>query len=114
MTDGLLEDIIQWEKQIQQQLAAEEQRVAAWSEQETAALEERLSVARKHAEDDDREALEAAREDARREAEARLKEAEQWCERLQAIDDQTLGEILQRHIEMIMPEAADDHSHGKS
>ena len=114
MTDGLLEDIIQWEKRIQQQLAAEEQRVKAWSCQEMSVLEEGLSTVRKQAERDDRDVLDKAEQDARKEGDAQIKKTEVWCEHLQALDDQVLRKILQRHLEMIMPEVADDHSHGKS
>ena len=114
MTDGLLEDIIRWEKQIKQQLATEEQRARSWLEQEQSVLAEDLAAARSTADAGDPEALAKARQDVRREAEALVRAAEKWCNRLRRLDDEALAELLQEHLALIMPETADDHPHGKS
>ena len=114
MTDGLLEEIILLEKQIQQQLATEEERVARWRDRELSALDEILNSARQASLNTHDEALESAREDAEEEARRLVAVAEGWSQALLSLDDESLRRVLVKHLAMIIPEVFDDHPHGQS
>ena len=114
MSDGLLEEIILLEKQIQQQLELEEQRVARWQEQELASLDVALKrsqqvLARKVAQE-----LEVTAAQAREDGEDLAQSIEQWCQRLKSLDDQFLRELLTSCLSEVLLEAPDDHPHGQS
>ena len=114
MTDGLLEEIIQLEKQIQNELAGEEVRAERWRDRELAGLDAALERARLAAEDGFGESLDAARAAAEAEARQMLQTADAWGRSLSDLDDDTLRHLLAKHLAMIIPEVADDHPHGQS
>lgn len=113
MSESLLENIIQLEKQLQAELAAEERRSQAWRERELAQLDAALAVARRESERGDQAAEEAARMAAHAEGEALLRSAEEWCGRLQALEEDWLRNELVRHLVAILPKEDDDHPHGQ-
>ena len=114
MTDGLLEEIILLEKQIQQQLATEEERVARWRAGELSALDKLLNSARQATVNSNDEALTSASEEAERKARQLVAAAENWSRSLLSLDDESLRRVLVKHLAMIIPEVSDDHPHGQS
>ncbi|MBW2503677.1 MAG: hypothetical protein JRE16_03805 [Deltaproteobacteria bacterium] len=114
MSDGLLEEIIRLEKQIQQQLIEEERRVEAWQKRELDRLDETLE----NVHDTTRSLVESKQEAARKQAgidgQALVAKEEQWCARLKGFDDQVLREALTHVLPLILPEEHDDHSNGQS
>lgn len=114
MKDGLLDDIIHLEKQIQAEVAAEETRAAAWRDRELAALD--AAATRLKATEEQRldRALSAARDKLRREADALESSAADACRRLESLDDDVLRRVLHRHLPSLLPGGDHDHPHGES
>ena len=94
MNDGLLENIIQLEKQIQTNVAAEQVRAEQWQKRELAALETSLLEARSVSEERRKQVLTEKKAELLREGEGLEAEAKDWCQRLANLDDTTLEEVL--------------------
>ena len=114
MPDGLLEEIILLEKQIQQQLKKEECRVEEWQKRELAGLDDMLERVR----DTTRSLVEAKQEATRKQAsidgQELVAKEEQWCARVKGFDDRVLREALTQVLPLIFPEEHGDHSNGQS
>ena len=114
MTDGLLENIIHLEKQIQAKVAAEQVRAEQWQEHELAALESSLTEARAATEEQREQVLAEEKADLLCEGANLEAAATDWCHRLAKLDDLTLGEVLKRHLADVLPGGDHDHPHGQS
>jgi urease accessory protein UreE len=114
MTDGLLENIIQLEKQIQANVAAEQARAGEWQERELAALESSLTEARIATEAQREQALAKRKAQLLREGDELEATAADWCGRLANLDDSTLEAVLKRHLAAVLPGGDHDHPHGQS
>ena len=114
MTDGLLENIIHLEKQIQANVAAEQVRAEQWQEHELAALESSLAEARTATKERRGQIL------AEKKAELLCAGADieaaaaDWCQRLAKLDDAALVDVLKRHLAAVLPGGDYDHPHGQS
>lgn len=113
MTDGLLENIIQLEKQIQADVAAEQVRAEQWQKRELAALETALLEERSATEKRRTQLLTEKKAELLREAAGLEAAAEEWCQQLADLDDAILEEILQRHLAGVLPGGDHDHPHGQ-
>jgi ATPase subunit of ABC transporter with duplicated ATPase domains len=113
MSDRLLTNIIELEKTLQGEVEREEARASAWRERELAALEQEFTTSRQQLQQRQAEQLGAARRDATAAAERQRLAMAAWCERLAALPDSRLREVLHRHLPSILPEAGDDHPHGQ-
>jgi len=114
MTDGLLENIIHLEKQIQADMAAEQARAGQWQTQELADLESSLTEARTATEGQREQVLVEKKTELLCEG-ANLEAATtDWCQRLATLDDATLVEVLKRHLAGVLPGGDHDHPHGQS
>ena len=113
MTDGLLENIIQLEKQIQANVAAEQVRAEQWQKRELAALEISLLAERAATEKRRKQLLSEKKAALLREAAEIEAAAEDWCQRLAILDDTVLEEVLQRHLAGVLPGGDHDHPHGQ-
>ncbi len=111
MSDGLLESIIQLEKWIQAQVVAEQERAATWQERELVALEASQSKLRQQVEDRFHQELIKRQKSFQHQGETLEAEASGWCQRLAALDDATLCEILRRHLAALLPGGDNDHPH---
>jgi hypothetical protein len=113
MTDGLLENIIQLEKQIQASVSAEQIRAEQWQERELAALESSLVAERSATEERRKQALTEKQAELLREGSDLKAAAEAWCQRLDKLEDSTLEEVLRRHLAGVLPGGDHDHPHGQ-
>ena len=113
MTDGLLENIIQLEKQIQANVAAEQVRAEQWQKQELAALEMCLLEEQSATEERRKQLLKEKKADLLREGADLEASAKDWCQRLAKLDDTALEEVLQRHLAGVLPGGENDHPHGQ-
>jgi hypothetical protein len=114
MTDGLLEEIIQLEKQIQAEVSGEQVRANEWQQRELATLE-RSFTEEQAAEKKRCQVMLTEKEAALRREGATLEAASSaWCERLSNIDNAILRNILKRHLAVILPGGDHDHPHGQS
>jgi hypothetical protein len=111
MGERLLNSIIELEKALQAEVAREEARAAAWREREFAALELTLATARRQLQELEVDRLASARRDAETCAEGLRQDTAAWCERLAALPDSLLREVLLRHLPDLLPETSDDHPH---
>ncbi len=114
MTDGLLENIIHLEKQIQANVAAEQGRAGQWQAHELATLESSLTEARATTEEQREQVLAEKKAELMGEAADLEAAATDWCQRLAKLDDATLVEILERHLAGVLPGGDHDHPHGQS
>ena len=114
MTDGLLENIIQLERRIQAEIAAEQARAGQWQKSELASIEESLAAASAAEEERSRHMLAQSRIDLQREGAALEATSAAWCQRLSELDDATLRDVLKRHLAAILPGGDHDHPHGQS
>jgi len=114
MTDGLLENIIHLEKQIQANVAKEQVRAGQWQERELAILESSLVEVRTAIEEQHKQALIKRKAQLHREAAGLEAVATDWCKRLEKLDHSTLEEVLKRHLAGVLPGGDHDHPHGQS
>lgn len=114
MTDGLLENIIHLEKQIQANVVEEQVRAAQWQERELTNLENSLVEARAATEDQRKQALIKKKAELLHEGEDLETAAKDWCQRLENLDASTLEEVLKRHLAEVLPGGDHDHPHGQS
>jgi len=114
MTDGLLENIILLEKQIQASVAEEQVRAEQWQERELAILENSLTEARAATEEQGKQVLNEKKALLLKEGANLETAAKEWCQRLEKLDDSTLEEILKRHLAGVLPGGDHDHPHGQS
>jgi hypothetical protein len=114
MTDGLLDSIIELEKRIQAEVTAERTRAEEWQAREFATLLTESTDARMIEEAHFRETL--AEEEAQLIAESAALEAtaSAWCQRLLALNDEILRDVLKRHLAAMLPGGDYDHPHGQS
>lgn len=113
MTDGLLENIIQLEKQIQANVATEQARAEQWQERELAALENSLVAARSATEERRKKALREKKAELLREGASLEAAAKDWCQRLEKLQDTILEDVLKRHLAGVLPGGDHDHPHGQ-
>ena len=113
MTDGLLESIIQLEKHIQAEVAAEQARAEEWQQRELAAIESGLTAALTAEQERGRQALAEKQCALQSEGAAMETAASAWCGRLLNLDEATLHDLLKRHLAVILPGGDHDHPHGQ-
>ena len=113
MTDGLLENIIHLEKQIQANVAAEQVRAEEWQKRELAALETSFFTEQSTTEERLKQILTEKKAALLREGSALETEAKDWCHRLEKLDDSTLEDVLKRHLAGVLPGGDHDHPHGQ-
>jgi len=114
MTDGLLENIIQLEKRIQLEVAAERLRAEAWQQRELAAIDSSLARALAAEELRSRQALVEIRAALQNEGAALEASSSAWCLRLSELDEGALRDVLKRHLAAILPGGDHDHPDGQS
>ena len=114
MTDGLLENIIHLEKQIQANVADEQVRAGQWQERELATLESTLVETRTAIEKQRKQALIKKKAQLLGEGAGLEAAAKDWCKCLETLDDSTLEEVLKRHLAGVLPGGDHDHPHGQS
>ena len=114
MTDGLLENIIQLEKQIQANVAKEQVRAGQWQERELATLESSLVETRTAIEEQCKQALIKKKEQLLCEGADLEAAAKDWCKRLEKLGDSTLKEVLKQHLAGVLPGGDHDHPYGQS
>lgn len=112
MTDGLLENIIQLEKQLQAEVADEQVRAQQWQSRELEHLDKSFVAARNLEENRLKTALKAREEEIQHEVEALEAQTEAWSRHLLSLDDATLMEVLKRQLAEILPGGDHDHPHG--
>ena len=113
MTDGLLEEIIALEKQIQAGVSAEQLRAEQWRERELAALESSLVEARTATEEWRQRTLAEKKAELMREGADLEAAAKAWCRSLEKLDDAVLRDVLKRHLADVLPGGDHDHPHGQ-
>jgi len=114
MTDGLLENIIQLEKQIQAEVAQEQVRAKTWQERELALLEDRLNEARANEDERRQQAFAEQKSALEREIKKMERDSADWCHRLSRLDEATLYRVLKQQLAVILPGGDHDHPHGQS
>jgi len=113
MTDGLLQNIIELEKQIQAEVAAEQVRAEQWRERELAELENSLAASKAATDEHRKQALEAGRTAFLEEGAAIEARTKSWCEQMEKLDERVVRDILRRHLAGILPGGDHDHPHGQ-
>jgi ferric-dicitrate binding protein FerR (iron transport regulator) len=114
MTNGLLESIIHLEKRIQLEVAAEQARADAWQRRELTAIESAFTAALKTEEARGRQMLTEKKAELQNKGAALEAASSAWCQCLLNLDDETLHEVLRRHLAAILPGGDHDHPHGQS
>ena len=114
MTDGLLGNIIELEKRIQNEVAIEKSRAEEWQVRELAGLQSARAEARLNEEARCREALTKKEVQLKGEGAALESAAAAWCQRLSCLNDELLRDVLKRHLAAILPGGDYDHPHGES
>ncbi|MEN8687081.1 MAG: hypothetical protein AB1Z51_02590 [Desulfuromonadales bacterium] len=113
MTDGLLENIIQLEKQVQAKVASEQARAEQWQKRELAALETFLVAERSATEEQREQVLREKKAALLREGAGLETAAKDWCQRLETLEETTLENVLKRHLAVVLPGGDHDHPHGQ-
>ena len=114
MTDGLLDNIIELEKRIQVEVTAERTRAGEWQVRELATLVSECAEARIIEEARCRGLLAEQEEQLKGEGTALEETSSAWCQRLLALNDEVLHDVLNRHLAAILPGGDYDHPHGQS
>ena len=114
MTDGLLENIIQLEKQIQAEVAEEQERAKAWQQRELVQLDQKLETERANEEERCHQTLTEQKSAVHQDVEQIKAATDTWCKRLAALDDATLNRVLEHKLAAILPGGDHDHPHGQS
>ena len=114
MTDGLLDNIIELEKRIQAEVTAEQTRAEEWQARELATLLNECAEVRMIKEARCRELLAEQEEQLKGEGIALEEAASAWCQRLLALNDEVLHDVLKRHLTAILPGGDYDHPYGQS
>ncbi len=114
MTDGLLENIIQLEKNIQSEVTAERARADEWQQRELTAIESSFTAALTADEERYRQMLAGKKAELQNEGAALEATSSAWCQRLSELDDANLRDVLKRHLATILPGGDHDHPHGQS
>jgi hypothetical protein len=114
MTDGLLDNIIELEKRIQAEVTAEKALAEEWQVRELSALQSEGADTRAIEEARCRGLLAKQEEQLKGEGTALVEAASVWCQRLLALNDEVLLDILKRHLAEILPGGDYDHPHGQS
>lgn len=114
MTDELLENIIQLEKQIQTEVAAERAHAEEWQRRELAQMEKDFSDALKSETELSRQKLVEKKAVLQSEGAALEEMSSAWCRRLLELDEATLRNVLKRRLSVILPGGDHDHPHGQS
>lgn len=104
MEKDILATIIETEKEIQESLERERKKSVLWLENAKKEIEAEIAAEELKLEESSRREVEAAREEARRRADAILREAAEQCRRLSEISDEMLNRFLMEHIGRIRPE----------
>ncbi|MDG5469174.1 hypothetical protein P9J64_12665 [Deltaproteobacteria bacterium IMCC39524] len=114
MTDGLLDNIIELEKRIQAEVSAEQARAKEWQARELSTLLVECADTRKIEEARCRRLFAEQEEQLKGEGTALEEAACAWCQRLLALNDEVLHDVLKRHLAAILPGGDYDHPHGQS
>lgn len=114
MTDGLLDNIIELEKDIQAEVSAEQIRAEEWQARELAGLQDDCAKAKANEEVRRRELLADKNVKLREESASLEAVACAWCQRLSKLNDEMLLDVLKRHLAVILPGGDYDHPHGQS
>jgi glutaredoxin 2 len=114
MTDGLLTNIIQLEKSIQGDIAAELTRAQRWEKRELALLERERTQARKAFAKKQEERMRSEKSQLESEAQTLLRRSKQLCHHLEHIKEDILIQELKKHLQTIVFGGDDDHPHGQS
>ena len=109
MADELLSAVIRLENEIQQQLQQEQAQADTWLARVRAEQDGRISRALEELTAEDEQALAAAKQSAKQEAEALITDEKRSCNHLEAISDRELLDVLRRQIVKILPRQIDDH-----
>ena len=113
MKDGLLENIIQLEKRIQAEVAAEQARAGEWQQRELTAIESCFAAALTAEQERGRQMLAEKKRALQNEGAALESAASAWCRTLLNLDDAILHDVLKRHLAVILPGGDHDHPHGQ-
>lgn len=113
MTDGLLDNIIELERRIQADVAAEQLRAEEWQARELAELLSVCAEARVVEEAHYQGMLSDQEEQLKLEGSALEESSLTWCKRLLSLDDKVLRDILKRHLAGLLPGGDHDHPHGQ-
>ena len=113
MTDGLLENIIQLEKRIQTDVAAEQTRANEWQKRELATLQSSFTDTQAAEKERCQQILTEKKAGLLREGAALEADSADWCQRLSSLDNATLRDVLKRHLAAILPGGDHDHPHGQ-
>lgn len=114
MTDGLLESIIQLEKRIQAEVAAEQARAEEWQQRELATIADSCALAQTAETERSRQMLAGKKAEFQSKGAALESASSAWSRRLKTLDDATLHKALRRHLAAILPGGDHDHPHGQS
>lgn len=114
MTDGLLESIIQLEKRIQAEVAAEQALAEQWQQRELAALEDSFTLAQTAELERSRQMLAKKKAEFQSKGASLESASSAWSRRLTTFDDARLHMALKRHLAAILPGGDHDHPHGQS
>ena len=114
MTDGLLDNIIELEKRIQAEVTAEQVRAEEWQARELCTLLSECADNRTIDEARCREVLAEQEEQLKGDGTALEEATSSWCQRLLALNDEVLHDVLKRHLAAILPGGDYDHPHGQS
>lgn len=114
MTDGLLESIIQQEKRIQVEVAAEQARAEEWQQRELTAIESTFAATLTAENEHGQRMLDAKKTSLERQGVDLESASSAWCRSLLDLDEATLNDTLERHLAAILPGGDHDHPHGQS
>jgi hypothetical protein len=114
MSDGLLNNIIRLEKNIQAEVDNEQKRASEWQARELLALQGAFAAAKAGEEQRFQQRLAEREEELRHEGAAIEAAALTWSQRLEMLSEATLRSVLKRHLATILPGGDYDHPHGQS
>ena len=105
MEEDLLQSVIHVEKEIQQTIEAEKKKAADWLESVRISARQELEEKKQRLTEEFDLSLEDTCRECRLNAEKEISDVEQTAERIQNLPDEILLDLINEHLQSILPEA---------
>ena len=114
MSDGMLHDILEVERRIEEQLAKERVRVEEWLAAQKAEIDKLTEQAQREAAAAACQVGAGRCQNARNDGAARIREMRQQVRKLKSLSDAVLRQTLQRHLSLVTGGVHHDHPDGQN
>ncbi len=114
MSDGMLHDILEVERRIEEQLAQERMRAEEWLAAQKDEIDQQTEQALREAASTACQVGAGRCQNARNAGAARIREMRQQARKLRSLSDAMLRQTLQRHLSLITGGVHHDHPDGQN